>query len=166
MAQEWYCARTKPLLETTAERRLQDQGFTTYLPRLTCRKPLKGRMVERREPLFRSYIFVQLDIGFGSGEIWRQVNSTKAVQSLLPYSDSPEAINHIEIEKLQDAEGQGFFRSGIIIPGDKIKVFRGTLVDKVLECIETRRNTVVALWACFGSQRRVVLRLSDVGVYA
>jgi transcriptional antiterminator RfaH len=165
MTQAWFVARTKPLLEGLAEERLQNQGFTTYLPLLTNRQPFKGRMVERRAPLFRSYLFVQLDVS-DPGESWRAVNSTRAIQSLLPRPERPEPIRPGEIEGLADAELQGFFRKGVILPGDKIKVYRGTLVGQVLTCLEQRRDSVVALWTCFNSETRVILRTTDVGVYS
>jgi transcriptional antiterminator RfaH len=163
MAALWYCCRTKPLLETTAQRRLLDQRFTTYLPMLTLRRPFKGRVLEFREPLFRNYLFVKFDV-HDIGERWRQINNTKAIASLLPRTEAPDPIADAEVERLQEAEHEGYFRSGIIIPGDRVKVFRGTLVGQVLDCIECRKNRIVALWSCLGSQTRVVLALSDVGV--
>jgi transcriptional antiterminator RfaH len=165
MAANWYVARTKPLLEAVAEERLQAQGFATYLPLLTSRAPYRGRMLERRAPLFRSYLFVQLDLSQANGEIWRAVNSTRAVQSLLPRPEKPQAIAPGQIEGLAEAELEGFFRRGAIIPGDKIKIWRGTLTGQVLTCIECRRDSVVALWSCLNHETRVILRASDVGVY-
>jgi transcriptional antiterminator RfaH len=164
MATSWYCCRTKPLLETTAQRRLRDQSFITYLPMLTRRRPHKGRVIEFHEPLFRNYLFVQLDISDNIGQHWRQINNTRAVSSLLPRSEAPDPISAIEVEALQQAEGEGYFRSGMILPGDRVKVFRGTLVGQVLKCIECRKNRIIALWSCLGSQTRVVLSLADVGV--
>lgn len=166
MSADWYCARTKPLLEALAEQRLNNQGFETYLPLLTSRDPHKGRVVERRRPLFRSYLFVKLDLSASGGEVWRQVNSTRAVHSLLPRPEDPKPIPASEIERLAEFELEGYFRRGIILPGDKIKVYRGTLAGQVLTCLARRRDSIVALWACLNRETRVILRTSDVGVYS
>jgi transcriptional antiterminator RfaH len=166
MPHEWFVARTKPLLEAIAEERLQNQGFTTYLPLLTSRVPHRGRVIERRAPLFRSYLFVKLDLSESGGETWRMVNSTRAVQSLLPRPEAPKSIAAGEIERLAEFELEGYFRKGMILPGDRIRVYRGTLAGQVLTCIERRRDCVVALWACLNSETRVILRAADVGVYS
>jgi transcriptional antiterminator RfaH len=166
MPHEWFVARTKPLLEAIAEERLQNQGFTTYLPLLTSRVPHRGRVIERRAPLFRSYLFVRLDLSDASGEMWRQINSTRAVQSLLPRPERPEPIPASQIEGLAECELEGFFRKGLILPGDKIRVYRGTLAGQVLTAIACRRDSVVALWSCFNTETRVILRAADVGVYS
>jgi transcriptional antiterminator RfaH len=165
MAANWYCARTKPLLEALAEERLKNQGFQTYLPLLTSREPRRGRMIEQRAPLFRSYLFVKLDLEGDAGESWRQVNSTRAVHSLLPRAEDPRPIAQREIERLAEFELEGYFRCGVIVPGQKIRVWRGSLAGQVLTCIERRRDCVVALWACLNSETRVILQASDVEVY-
>jgi transcriptional antiterminator RfaH len=164
MAFEWYVAKTKPNAERAAARELNNQLFASYLPWLTVRTAHNGAMVTRREPLFRGYIFIALDLDDDPEERWKKVNSTRAVTTLLPRSDSPLPISTDEVDGLRQAELAGHFRAGDVVPGDRVKVFRGSLAEQVLECIESHGNRIRCLWSCFGALRVVEVPLANVTV--
>jgi len=161
MALSWYVAQTKPQSEAIADKELANQAFTTYLPRVTVRRKVVGRMSEVLEPLFRGYIFVALDL---AADHWKAVNSTRGVLALLPRPAEPQSIAASEIDGLKELEGQGLFKTGAVKPGEKVRVWRGSLADHVLECIEDRGARIRCLWACFGAPRVVDVALSDVTV--
>lgn len=136
-----------------------------YFKSAKLERAIEAARGHRTEPLFRSYIFVQLDVDDDPGENWKRVNSTRAVQSLLPHSDRPEALPSIEIENLRRAEQNGEFTvPRLIDPGASVRVFRGTLVDQVLEALGSDKDTVKALWDCFGRKTVVSVPLDDVTV--
>src|SRR5215470_14671751 len=156
MAHHWYVAQTHPAAEAAAVRRLNRQDFRTYLPILTFRRPVRrGKNEITRMPLFCGYLFVMLetDPEADPGENWKRVNSTRAVASLLPRSDSPLAVPDTEIEKLMKNEAAGNFvfpRGDAMLPGAKLRVDAGSLAGQVVTCLEAndRQGTVRALWAC------------------
>lgn len=157
MTYAWYVAQTKPNMEQQVVRRLDDQDFTTYCPFLTVRRGIHIR----QEPLFRSYVFISLEL---DEERWKDVTSTKAITHLLPRSDAPLAVSTMDVEMLKKAEIAGFFRSGRIAPGDRVKVFRGKLAGQVLECIESGEDRLRALWSCMNRSVVVDLATADVSV--
>lgn len=161
MALGWCVAQTKPNAERQVRRRLRDQLFAAYLPLLTVRRAVLGRMVERQVPLFPGYLFVEIDL---DAERWKAVTNTRGMLALLPTSERPISVTPQVIDDLRTAEYGGLFKRGVVRPGERVRVFRGTLVDQVLECIETNGDRLKLLWVCLGAPRVVYARISDVTV--
>lgn len=163
MAANWFVAQTKPNCEQQAERHLKEQDFERYLPRETIRRTRRGYVEEIKRPLFTGYLFVQLDT---ADDRWKAVASTKGITTLLPSSDRPEPIRPGEVARLRDFEDRGLLRAGDIVPGQRLNVWRGTLADQVVECIQNNGNRLKVLWSCFGAPRVVDVPLTDVTVAA
>jgi len=164
MAHAWYVVQSKPNAEREALRRLRNQSFECYLPMLTVRRYVRGRMCERLEPLFRGYLFVKMAIDDIEDHAWKAVGSTQGVLTVLPTCEHPEAVRDSEVDALIDAELHGYFRLGAVLPGERLKMFRGSLVNQVLECIKVQGERISCLWSCFGAQRVVHVHLADVTV--
>ena len=166
MAFRWYVAQTKPCAETAACRRLADQEFATYLPLMTLRVTRwRGKTEIEREPLFPGYIFVSLDLLDDERERWKAVNSTRAVQNLLPTSDSPIPIRPGEVEGLRDAEAMGqFVYPRQFPPGTRLRIEIGALAGAVIECLQTndQQGIVRALWDCLGAKRVISVPLNAI----
>jgi|SRR5262249_39829702 len=161
MPYDWYVCQTKPNAERQVWRRFNDQNFIAYLPLLSARKAVNGRIYERKAPLFPGYVFISLDM---TSEIWKPATQTRGVLHILPHSDSPRAIAAHHVEDIQRAEGEGLFKCGVVRPGEKVRMFRGTLVDQILECLESKGDRLKLLWNCLGAPRVVYARLADVTV--
>lgn len=65
----WYLVHTKGKQEETALTNLQRQNFRCYMPMLYVEKVRRGKPVVVAEPMFPSYVFVQLD-ATGNGQSW------------------------------------------------------------------------------------------------
>jgi len=59
----WACAQVAPQQERAAQHFLQLRGFESYCPRLRITRRQHGRKIERRPPLFVSYLFVWIVAG-------------------------------------------------------------------------------------------------------
>ena len=57
----WYVLHCKGKQEQRAQHNIENQGYTTCLPRIKRQKIVQGKRVECIEPLFPNYIFIQLD---------------------------------------------------------------------------------------------------------
>ena len=63
----WYLVHTKARQEATALTNLERQNYRCYMPMLHLEKIRRGKSVIVEEPLFPSYVFVQLD-NSGNGQ--------------------------------------------------------------------------------------------------
>ena len=126
MSPHWYCCRTKPDAEATAEEHLQQQGFETYLP--VYRKPqrvakprkqqraridAKPRKQQRAridaKPLFKRYLFVAFDM---ETQQWWKINNTIGVHNLVG-DNIPTPVRDSVIAELQaPSERRRLHRTG------------------------------------------------------
>lgn len=99
----WYVYQTGPNQEFLAERQLNRQRFSTYVPCEMVNRTRLGTVVgHERRALFRSYGFVQLDIAIST---WRKVWNTIGVKRLISTTpEHPLPLPDGTIEALQRAE--------------------------------------------------------------
>lgn len=98
----WFVVHTKPRQEHRALENLQRQGFTCFLPTLAKKKTTKRGLKVVHEPLFKRYLFIELDTTM-SGRSWAPIRSTLGVTRLVTFGNEPARVDPrlIEILKLQ-----------------------------------------------------------------
>ncbi len=101
----WFIIKTKANQEQRAELNLKNQGFTCFLPRISRRKLVNSRWINRSEVLFTSYIFIKKDDFCQNIAV---INNTYGVSRLLTSVDTglPHLIDNNVItdivEKCED----------------------------------------------------------------
>lgn len=76
----WHVARTEPMKGFLAERRLVDDGFDVFLPKVREEKRWsRGRTHETVKPLIGGYIFTRFDIDHDG---WQRINDAAGVVGL------------------------------------------------------------------------------------
>ena len=136
----WYCVRTQPKRENLAAQTLsQQQGITTFCPRLRYRKATKRGTVWWVEAMFPGYIFAQFTL---SGHE-RAIVHTQGVMTLLKFGTYYPQIPSTFIEDLQkvmadqETEENGMLTlEPTINEGDEIEVAHGTLQGFKGEVVE------------------------------
>jgi transcription elongation factor/antiterminator RfaH len=142
----WYAVNTHPASEQKACKHLENQGWTTFFPRI-ARTIRSGRRVKTElRPHFPGYVFVQLDLGW---DPWRSVDSTIGVRSLVKAGDRPVAVPIGVIETLQDMtldNGQIVFTSNLR-PGGKVRFLTGPFAEMIgaLERLDAKGRVLVLL---------------------
>lgn len=58
----WYLAYCRPREEGRASLHLRNQGIDSYYPMVEVERICRGQRVKRQEPLFPSYLFVNVDL--------------------------------------------------------------------------------------------------------
>jgi transcription antitermination factor NusG len=122
-----------------------------------------GKVFYIHQGCFPSYLFVSLDL---DGEQWKAAVYTRGVSRLLPRSITPVAVPTPEVIELREAELAGALVTGKVVPGKRLKVWRGTLAKQVVRClsVDDEAGLVKALWSCLGRQVSTTLRLDEVTV--
>jgi len=95
--ERWYAVHTLPFAEGRAQGQLQNQAFSTFLPKRykTVRHARTRRTIAA--PFFPRYLFVVLDI---HQQPWRRVNSTIGVSKLVMQGDQPQPVPRGIVEAL------------------------------------------------------------------
>lgn len=92
----WYALYTKPRWEKKVHTLLVKKNITTWCPLQKIEKQWSDRKKIIEEPLFRSYVFVQIDI---ANKL--QVLTTDGVLNFVHYLGKPAIINDNEISLIK-----------------------------------------------------------------
>lgn len=95
---KWYLIQSKPGQAAKAAQELLNQGYEIFLPTLQVEKVVKGRRVERVEPLFPGYVFIELS---ELSSNWRPIRSTRGVARLVSFGDKPAVVPDDVVELLR-----------------------------------------------------------------
>jgi len=148
----WYVAYTRTGMERIAQGHLENQGFTTYLPRRRKERRHARRTDSILVPLFPSYLFVAFDIG---KDPWRSVNGTFGIRYLVGMGDTVSAVPESVIESIrarENAEGLiDIAEQPPFAPGEVVEITRGALAAQT------------AIFKCANDNQRVTLLLSLLG---
>ena len=143
----WYLVHTKARQEDTAITNLQRQNFRCYMPMLHVEKVRRGKPVVVAEPMFPSYVFVQLDAS-GQGQSWSPIRSTLGVRELVKFGGHPPKVDaelitalH-EREQLQQTNPQALFAAG-----DKVVITDGPFagIEAIYQTADAERRSMILL---------------------
>ena len=90
---KWHAVYTKPRWEKKVNAILQDRGITSYCPLNKVRKKWSDRTKLVEEPLFKSYVFVQI-----SEEEQTKVRMVNGVLNYVYWNGKPALIKDYEID--------------------------------------------------------------------
>jgi len=134
------------------ERRIQEAGYETFVPRERRIKLRAGRKVEVVTPLFGSYVFVRFDRAIDS---WGEINFLDGVHQILSNLQIPIRIPERMIETFQAAEQAGVFDyrkpRAIFSTGDSVEIMHGPFAG------------LVAKVRCASPRKRVKLLMDGLG---
>lgn len=121
----WYLLHCKARQEQRAQQNIENQGYTTCLPQIKRQKIVQGKRIERIEPLFPNYIFIQLDKSTAN---FNALRSTRGVNGFVRFGGIPatvpgqvmDSILALEQTSENQDQAQPLFRSG-----DKVQISDG-----------------------------------------
>ena len=147
--QAWYLVHTKGRQEDTAITNLQRQNFRCYMPMLYVERVRRGKPVVVAEPMFPSYVFVQLDTSENiKGQSWSPIRSTLGVRDLVKFGGHPAKVDadlittlH-EREQLQQSKPQALFAAG-----DKVVITDGPFagIEAIYQTADAEQRSMILL---------------------
>jgi transcription elongation factor/antiterminator RfaH len=145
----WYLVHTKGRQEDTAITNLQRQNFRCYMPMLYVQKVRRGKPLIVAEPMFPSYVFVQLDTSENmKGQSWSPIRSTLGVRDLVKFGGHPAKVDadlitalH-EREQLQQSNPQALFAAG-----DKVVITDGPFagIEAIYQTGDAEQRSMILL---------------------
>ena len=92
----WYAIYTKPRWEKKVNVLLQGQGVESYCPLNRVRKKWSDRMKWVEEPLFKSYVFVRINL-----KDMTRVRMVDGVLNFVYWLGKPALVKDVEIEDIR-----------------------------------------------------------------
>lgn len=153
----WYAVMTKPRQEARADEHLRNQGFDCFLPKMKRVKNARGKFVERIEPMFPRYLFLNLAMG---EESIATLRSTRGVTGLVKFGHKIPAMPETFMQGVLNLADRV---TGLVTPrmkkkqkGDEVIVTDGPFAGlKAIFEAETAENRVLLLLEMLGTQTRI-----------
>lgn len=149
MGCNWYLAYCRPREEQRAQMHLSNQGVESYYPIVTTKKIVRGKMIEREEPLFPRYMFIYADLEQFSPV---KLRSTRGISHIIGHREKWSVVPKelvFELMRNEDCDKQRAHFDNAPKCGESVMILEGNL--KGLEAIyqepdgETRGILLVSI---------------------
>ena len=139
---KWIAVYTKPRHEKLVEKELQKKGYEVYLPILRERRKWSDRKKWVDFPLFRSYLFVKVQI-----KNYLFVLETKGVVRIVKFLGKVSIVPDESIDsiKLMIEGGYKPIATDFFIKGDPVEIKDGPLKGLIGEVIRLDNNDQIII---------------------
>jgi transcriptional antiterminator RfaH len=160
----WYAVQTKPCCEDRVEVWLRERcGLLAFLPRLKTVRRRGSRRVTIVEPLFPTYMFVQMKL---QADLWYKVKWTPGVKQIVCAGDIPIPVPFDAITLLRERCGDDQIVQWRLAlwGGEPVRVVHGPFagLEGILERPASRGERVRVLLKLLGSATPVEMDMTDI----
>lgn len=137
---KWYAVYTRPRWEKKVHQLLLEKGVDSYCPLNKVRRQWSDRMKTIDEPLFKSYVFVNV-----VEEEKLSVRMTNGVVNFIYWLGKPAVISNKDIETIKRFLGdyeEVTVETIELAPADKVKVKFGIFTNEVAEVVKVGKKKV------------------------
>jgi transcription antitermination factor NusG len=154
----WYVLYTKPRNEKKVAERLTAAGYSVYCPLHKVRRQWSDRIKTVEEPLFRSYVFIQIEDA-KRDEVFAYPGTVR----YLFWLRRPAVVRQSEIATIQKWLGEyEHIEVSQIMPGDYIRITSGPLSGKEAILLDRRNSKVIVQLEELGIQLSLSLSNNDL----
>jgi transcription antitermination factor NusG len=156
----WYVLYTKPRHEKKVAERLSEAGYTTYCPLYKVKRQWSDRTKVVKEPLFRSYIFIQIE-----DHKREEVFSFSGTLRYLFWLRKPAVVRSVEIAAIQKWLGHydhDKLEVEDITPGTLVLITSGQFINEKAILLDQSRNKAVVQLKELGMQLTLDLHNNEL----
>lgn len=164
----WYAVQTKPRQEDRVQYWLRERvGLPVFLPKVADRRRRRARQITVIEPLFPSYVFVQMRL---EPDPWYAVKWTPGVKRIVATGDVPTPVPIEVIHMLRErcVDGDMIPWQPRLQAGAAVNVVHGPFsgLQGILERPASRGERVRVLLRLMGCLTPVEMALTDIELVA
>ncbi len=163
MQAQWYVIQSKPRQEAKACQELEKQGYQVFLPTIQVEKVQGGQRLEKEEPFFSRYLFVQLN---QTDSNWAPIRSTRGVTGLIRFGSYIPSLSNEQLDAMKDWIEQ-IPKKEYFSPGQILQIvagpFRGMqgIFEKLVKTPSGEERAIV-LFEILGKTQQISAPLSDL----
>lgn len=152
----WYVVYTKPKNEKKVAKQLEEMGITVFCPLKTVLRQWSDRKKRVEEPLFSSYVFVQLD-----DKARAKVFDAVGVVRYLFWLGKPAIVRDNEIERLKKWLSSDYksIETQRYTPGNIIQIAEGPFMGQHALVNEQRGKKIRLQLEAIGIE--IIIELKD-----
>ncbi|HEX4372811.1 MAG TPA: UpxY family transcription antiterminator [Puia sp.] len=159
---KWYAVYTKPRWEKKVHKLFDEKALENYCPLNKVRKKWSDRIKVVEEPLFKSYIFVQI-----SEEEKTKVRMTNGVVNFVYWQGKPAVVKAKEINIIKKFlnEYENVIAQPLTLRSDmKIKIQQGMFMDNEATITKVLNNKVQVIIESIGYSLVAVIDKSNIAI--
>jgi transcription antitermination factor NusG len=140
IGKKWYAVYTKPRWEKKVNSLLTEKGFESYCPLNKVRRKWSDRIKLVEEPLFKSYVFVNIEESERSN-----IRMTNGVMNFVYWLGKPAVIKEKEIIAIKNFlnDYEDVQISPIqLLTSQRVKITAGPLMDREGKVVDIRGKMV------------------------
>ncbi|KAA1174664.1 transcription/translation regulatory transformer protein RfaH [Marinobacter salinexigens] len=139
----WYVLQHKPTQGDRAVLHLQNQDIACFYPKITIEKVQSGKRVQKLEPLFPGYLFVNMEQGDPK---WAKLRSTRGVLRVVGFGNKPLPLGDDVIQHIKNSLDSVVAQGGIK-PGQAVELSEGPFegVQAVFQNYDGEERAVVLI---------------------
>ncbi|MBS1752237.1 MAG: UpxY family transcription antiterminator [Bacteroidetes bacterium] len=158
----WYAVYTKPRWEKKVFALLSEKGFLSYCPLHKVRRRWSDRYKIVNEPLFKSYVFVQIN------EVeMKKVRLIPGFVNFIYWNGKPAIIREKEINIIKKFLNDYTFVAAEpvkLIPNQRIKIMNGILMDEKGIVLQSEKNKVQLILESLGFKLTASLDKTEIQI--
>ena len=161
---KWYVVYTKPRWEKKVYRLFEEKGIEAYCPLNRVRKKWSDRIKWVEEPLFKSYVFVNV-----AEEELTEIRLVNGVVNFVYWLGKPAVVKDKEIEVIRKFlnEYVDIRVEPVELKKDtKVTIRKGALMDKEAKVMKVLNNRVQVVIESIGFALVAVVDKSNIAVSA
>lgn len=146
MQEQWFVIRSKPRQEVKACQELQKQGYNVFLPTIQVEKVVDGKRIQKEEPLFFRYLFVQLN---QTNSNWVPLRSTRGVSGgLVRFGSTIPSLSEGQLSAIKNWATH-LPKENCFLPGQVVQIiagpFRGMqgIFEKLVKAKDSQERAIV-----------------------
>ena len=159
-AKKWFAVYTKPRWEKKVFTLLQEKKIAAYCPLNKVRKKWSDRYKIVHEPLFKSYVFVQVEENETAN-----VRTVSGVVNFVYWNGKPAVIKEEEINTIRrflNEYGHVEVEHIQFKPNQRVKIMSGVLMDEEGIVVRSNKNKVQVILQNLGFKLTARLSANEI----
>ncbi|WP_417513648.1 transcription/translation regulatory transformer protein RfaH [Marinobacter sp.] len=139
----WYALQHKPAQGDRALANLQNQDIACFYPKIQVEKIKAGKRIQKLEPLFPGYLFVNLE---QTDPAWAKLRSTRGVLRVVSFANKPAAISDDVIRHVKDSL-DSVTQQGGLKQGEAVQLGEGPFegINAVFQAYDGEERAIVLI---------------------
>ncbi|MBK1885420.1 transcription/translation regulatory transformer protein RfaH [Marinobacter sp. DY40_1A1] len=139
----WYALQHKPAQGDRALAHLQNQDIACFYPKVPVEKIKAGKRIQKLEPLFPGYLFINLE---QTDPAWAKLRSTRGVLRVVSFANKPATITDEVIQQVKDGL-DSVQQQGGLKPGEAVQLSEGPFegISAVFQAYDGEERAIVLI---------------------
>ncbi len=164
MQAQWFVIQSKPRQELKACQELQKQGYKVFLPTIQIEKVVGRKRIQKEQPLFSRYMFIQLN---QIDSDWGPLRSTRGVSGMVRFGSTTPSLSADQLNTFRTWVSH-LPNKDCFVPGQLVQMITGPfkglygIFEKLIKATDGEERAIIFL-EILGKTQKITSHLDGLG---